>query len=147
MSGETSRESGSQATFRARNDLGELARLHEFLSGFSARHCLSPDLEADCELAVEEIFVNVVRYGYPQGGEHGIDVSVALEHGVVTLTVEDDGVAFNPLTAKPTDLELPLEARGIGGLGIHLVMQVIDDLAYERVGDRNRMVMRKKVAS
>jgi anti-sigma regulatory factor (Ser/Thr protein kinase) len=134
-----------QASLVARNSVSELARLSEFLAAFFAQNALPPDVIGDFELALEEVFVNVVRYGHPQGGEHEIAIGIALEGGEVTLTMEDDGVAFNPLEARLVDLDLPLEERGIGGLGLHLVKGLMDEVAYERANDRNRFMMRKKV--
>lgn len=129
----------------AHNDLSELSRLSEFLAAFFTRNGLPADLVGDFELALEEVFVNTVMHGYPEGGEHEISVSVALEDGNVRLTVEDGGIAFNPLDAPLVDLDLPLEERGVGGLGIHLVKGVMDNLEYTRAEGRNRLVMRKKV--
>src|SRR5258705_13220884 len=94
---------------QARNDLSELSRLSEFLATFFTRTGLPADLAGDFELALEEMFANVVMHGHPDGGEHEISVSIALEDAVVRLTVEDDGVPFNPLEAPLVDLDLPLE--------------------------------------
>jgi anti-sigma regulatory factor (Ser/Thr protein kinase) len=63
----------------------------------------------------------------------------------VTVTVEDDGVPFNPLEATEPDLDRPLEERSIGGLGIHLVKNLMDDVEYRREAGRNYLVMRKRV--
>jgi len=134
-----------QANLTARNDLSELSRLGEFLAAFFTRTGLSADLIGDFELALEEVFANAVMHGHPDGGEHKISVSIALENGVVKLTVEDTGIPFNPLEAPLVDLDLPLEERGIGGLGIHLVKGVMDDLEYIRLPGRNRLIMRKKI--
>jgi len=135
----------AQAHLKARNDLSELSRLSEFLGTFFTRNGLPEDLVGDFELALEEVFVNAVMHGYPDGGEHEISVSVALDDGVVNLTVEDDGLPFNPLEAPLVDLDLPFEQRGIGGLGIHLVKGLMDNLEYTRAEGRNRLVMRKKI--
>src|SRR5579862_4297880 len=130
-----------QAHLTAHNDLSELPRLSEFLAMFGSRTGLPENLVGDFELALEEVFVNAVTHGHPDGGEHEISVSICLEDGVVKMTVEDDGVPFNPLEAPLVDLDLPLEERGIGGLGIHLVKGVMDDLQYTRLEGRNRLVM------
>lgn len=134
-----------QAGLTTRNDLSELSRLSEFLVMFFKRTGVPADLAADFELALEEVFANAVMHGHPDGGEHEISVSIALQDGVVKLTLEDDGIPFNPLEAPLVDLDLPLEKRGVGGLGIHLVKGVMDDLEYSRTDSRNRLVMRKKV--
>ena len=134
-----------QSRLTARNHLSELSRLSEFLAAFGHRAGLSADVVGDVELAVEEVFVNAATHGHPEGGEHPISVSIALEGGVVQVTVEDDGVPFNPLEAPLANLDLPLAERGIGGLGIHLVKGGMDDLEDTRLEGRNRLVMRKKV--
>lgn len=134
-----------QAHYTARNDLSELARLSEFLAAFGDRAGLPEDVRGDLELALEEIFVNAATHGHPEGGEHAIAVRISLDGSVVTLVVEDDGVPFNPLEARLVDLDLPVTERGIGGLGIHLVKGVMDELEYARLEGRNRLVMRKKL--
>lgn len=134
-----------QAHYTARNDVSELARLSEFLAAFGDRASLPEDFRGDLELALEEIFVNAATHGHPEGGEHAISVRISLDGSVVTLVVEDDGVPFNPLEARLVDLDLPVAERGIGGLGIHLVKGVMDELEYARLEGRNRLVMRKKL--
>ena len=135
--------SGHVDHLTVRNDLSELPRLSEFLATFFTRTGLSAELLGDFELALEEVFANVVMHGHPAGGDHKVSISIALEDGVVTLKVEDGGVPFNPLEARLVDLDLPLEERGTGGLGIHLVKGLMDDLEYTRLEGRNRLIMRK----
>ena len=127
------------------NDISELERLYRGVSQFCQEHELSADIEGDLNLALEEIVVNVIRYGHPEGGKHEIQVWLSLEQDCVVATVEDDGLPFNPLEAPEPDLDSPIETRPIGGLGIHLVRNITDGLAYCRSEGRNRLVMRKQV--
>jgi len=127
------------------NDISELERLYRGVSQFCQEHELSADIEGDLNLALEEIVVNVIRYGHPEGGKHEIQVWLSLEQDCVVATVEDDGLPFNPLEAPEPDLDSPIETRPIGGLGIHLVRNITDSLAYCRSEGRNRLVMRKQV--
>ena len=127
------------------NDISEVNRLHSSVSQFCQKHGLSAEIEGDLSLALEEIVVNVIRYGHPEGGKHEIRVLLSLEQDCVVATVEDDGVPFNPLEAPEPDLDSPIETRPIGGLGIHLVRNITDGLAYRRNEGRNRLVMRKQV--
>jgi serine/threonine-protein kinase RsbW len=127
------------------NDISEVARLHRNVSEFCREHGLSTEIEYDLSLALEEILVNVIRYGHPEGGKHEILVWLSLEQDCVIATVEDDGVPFNPLEAPEPDLDSPIETRRIGGLGIHLVRNVTDGLEYYRNEGRNRLVIRKGV--
>jgi anti-sigma regulatory factor (Ser/Thr protein kinase) len=127
------------------NDISEIERLHSSVSQFCKENGLSSEVEGDLSLALEEILVNVIRYGHPEGGEHEILVWLSMEQDCVIVAVEDDGVPFNPLEAPAPDLDSPIEARQIGGLGIHLVRHVTDGLEYSRSQGRNRLVMRKHV--
>lgn len=127
------------------NDISEVNRLHSSVSQFCQKHGLSSEIEGDLSLALEEILVNVIRYSHPEGGKHEILVWLSLEEGYVIAIVEDDGVPFNPLEAPDPDLYSPIEARPIGGLGIHLVRNITDGLEYSRNEGRNRLVMRKQV--
>ena len=127
------------------NNISEIERLHSIVSQFCKEHGLSSEVEGDLSLAIEEILVNVIRYGHPEGGEHDILVWLSMEQDCVIAAVEDDGVPFNPLGAPEPDLDSPIETRRIGGLGIHLVRHVTDGLEYSRDQGRNRLVMRKHV--
>ncbi len=127
------------------NDIAEVDRLHRCVSQFCRDHRLSSEIENDLTLALEEILVNVIRYGHPEGGKHEIQIWLSLEQDCVVATVEDDGMPFNPLEAPEPDLYSPMETRPIGGLGIHLVRNITDGLEYRRNEGRNRLVMRKHV--
>jgi anti-sigma regulatory factor (Ser/Thr protein kinase) len=127
------------------NNISEIERLHSSVSQFCKEHGLSLEVEGDLCLALEEILVNVIRYGHPEGGEHEILIWLSMEQDCVIAAVEDDGVPFNPLDAPEPDLSSPIETRGIGGLGIHLVRNITDGLEYHRYEGRNRLVMRKHV--
>jgi anti-sigma regulatory factor (Ser/Thr protein kinase) len=65
---------------------------------------------------------------------------------VVSLTVENEGVPFNPLDAPAANDTAPIEERPIGRLGIHLLRKLMDEIEYAREGNRNRLVVRKRVS-
>ena len=134
-----------QVSVTLRNEISEIERLSETVSRFWAENRLPPNLEADVSLALEEVVANVILHGYQGGGKHHVRVKVALEGGLVSAAVEDEGVAFNPLEAPEPDLNRPIEERPIGGLGIHLVRSLMDALEYRREGERNILVMKKRV--
>jgi serine/threonine-protein kinase RsbW len=134
-----------EAFLTVRNNPSELERLNDFLSRFWTENSLPGDLAMDTGLALEEVFSNVVQYGYRDSAEHDILVRLAVDDGAVVLTVEDDGVPFNPIEAPPVDTSLPLEQRPVGGLGIHLVRSLMGEVEYARLNGRNRLVMRKQI--
>ena len=94
----------------------------------------------ELDLLIEEIFVNVCRYAYPDGTIGMVTVTywVSLPDGL-KVEVADQGVEFNPLTAEPAKVTLDLEHRPIGGLGILLVKKLAASLTYRRTGGWNRL--------
>ena len=128
-----------------KNQLSEIERLSQVLDEFGRLHDLPiRDLRA-MNLALDEILTNVISYGYDDPHEHQITVRLSLTHGELTAEVEDDGRPFNPLTFPAADTENPVAERPIGGLGIHMVRKLMDQLDYKRQQDRNFLVMRKKI--
>ena len=121
------------------NDLRELARVSQIASEFLGRESLGEETVYATHLALEEILSNVIRHGYAEPGKHEIFVCLRIEDGSVDLQVEDDGRAFDPLSAPEVDLDVPLEERRVGGLGIHLLRKLASEIRYLREGGRNRL--------
>lgn len=127
------------------NRLVELESLHGFFERVGRESGWSDRLRANMTLACEELLTNTISYGYPEEGDHRLQVTVFCSERQVEVVLEDDGVPFDPLTAEEPDLGLSLEERAIGGLGIHFVRTLMDEMAYERTSSGNRLVLLKKV--
>lgn len=134
-----------QASIELRNDLDEVVPLIEFVREFGNLHGLSPSVVFDLTLALEEVFTNVVRHGYVGKEPHTIGIGLGIEVHEVTAEVEDDGQPFNPLLMPEMDISAPLDARRGGGMGIHLVRKLMDEVQYDGAGGRNRLRLRKRV--
>jgi serine phosphatase RsbU (regulator of sigma subunit)/anti-sigma regulatory factor (Ser/Thr protein kinase) len=128
-----------------KNELSELARLHQALTEFGQCHGLAPKVVHDLMLALEEILTNIIAHGYTDDREHEITVHLSAQPGEVRVEVEDDGQPFNPLEAPEPDTAQSLEERAIGGLGIHLVRNLMDGLDYQRREGKNQLLMRKNL--
>jgi anti-sigma regulatory factor (Ser/Thr protein kinase) len=122
----------------------EIERLAEHVESFGNAHHLPADDIHDVNLVLDEIVINIIKHGYDDDREHEIHVRLEIEAGEVTITVEDDGRPFNPLDAPAPNLDLPIEERPIGGLGIHIVRSLVDRIEYERAEGRNRLTLRKR---
>lgn len=98
-----------------------------------------------CRLAVDEIATNIISYGYNSADAVGrLNLQATIEAQVLKITIEDTGIAYNPCQAQLPDkaeLKLPLDQRSVGGLGVYLAFQGVDQFLYERVGDRNRNIL------
>lgn len=128
-----------------RNDLAELQRLNQLVSDFAESHGLPSELVFRLTLVLEEIITNVISYGYEDEMEHEISVRLSWEDPDMKIEVEDDGRPFNPLEAPPPDMVKPLAERPVGGLGIHLVREMMDKLEYRRENDKNLLVLKTRV--
>lgn len=105
---------------------------------------VAPDAALLVTLAIEELVTNCIKYGYDDAEPHVIEIVLSLADGQLTMLVIDDGHAFNPLTAPPPDLTQALEDRPIGGLGLHLLRELADEIRYERSGGTNRLLLTKQ---
>jgi anti-sigma regulatory factor (Ser/Thr protein kinase) len=121
------------------NDVREVRRINNALGDFLAEEGVPGRTIHHVRLVVEELVVNVVRYAYGDQATHKIGVDVRTEPRRVVITVEDDGRPFNPNDVPAPQLRESLEARRVGGLGIHLVKKLSRELTYTRENDRNRV--------
>ena len=126
------------------NRLAEIGKAVDRIEVFGAAHGLSPEVVFKVNLALEEVVANIISHAYDNEDEHQIAIRVALDGDGVSVRVEDDGRAFNPLDAPRPDLGLDLAERPIGGLGVHIVRSVMDALEYRREDGRNILIMRKR---
>jgi serine/threonine-protein kinase RsbW len=96
-------------------------------------------------LAAEEILVNVIHYAYPgKTGSLEIKVEKTVDRAGLRIVVADSGIPFDPVeSAREDPSGLPLEERGIGGLGIQMVKSVMDEMRYRRIDGRNELTMVK----
>ena len=89
------------------------------------------------ELALEEILVNVTSYAYPPDAPGEVEVGCCTNSGQVCLVIRDAGRPFNPLERTTPDTRQDIEQREVGGLGIFLTREMVDQISYERQNNRN----------
>ena len=126
-----------------KNDLIEIERLAGRVRDFGRENRLPEDLVWEIRLVLEEIVTNIISYGYEDRAEHAIAVALVTSEQDITLRIRDDARPFNPLEQPVPDLEIPIEDRGIGGLGIHIVREIMDEIDYKREENVNLLVMTK----
>ena len=82
-------------------------------------------------------------HGFHDQDEHQIAISLSLRNNTLVLEIKDDGIPFNPLESKTPDLEIPIEERKTGGMGIHIAGELVDEIEYFRKQNNNILVMKK----
>ena len=128
-------------TLTLASDLAEIARLAAAVGAFAERHALPPATVAALSLALEEVVANAIRHGYGEGQQGAVRIDVAIAERQIIATVEDEAPPFDPFAMPPADTAAPLEARAIGGLGIHLVRTLMDEARYDRTATGNRVTL------
>jgi anti-sigma regulatory factor (Ser/Thr protein kinase) len=128
-----------------KNEINQLTRLNEYIRQTTEMLNLSPSVQMNLKLAVEEAVVNVILYAYP--GEIDKDIFISLEHNKekVTVVITDYGIAFDPTTGKEPDITLPLEKRPAGGMGTFLIKQLMTRFSYRRTENKNILTLIKQI--
>jgi len=122
------------------NELSELDRLNATLAQFLDAHGIPYRAAYAVNLAIDELVVNVMRYAYVDDDTHVIDIELVIEGEQVILRIVDDGRPFDP--RKGPSLDLHAEDRDAGGLGLILVLDLVDVLNYQRVDEKNCVEVR-----
>lgn len=134
----------ARQSFRIKADLDKLRRVAAAAEELGLQEDWSPALVHQVDLAIEEIGNNVIRHGF-EGGPGEIEITLTSESDAITIEIADDGRAFNPLKDAPIpDVEAALEDRPIGGLGVHLVLTMMDEMHYKRKNGRNHLTLVKR---
>jgi len=136
-----------QLTLQIKNSFASVQSATEAASRWLMKQGAPAEIQYFASLAIEEFATNSIKYGYDDTNEHLIEISLSLSGAELTLTIVDDGRAFNPLEIPEPKLSLPVEERPVGGLGIYLVRKMSDRLEYVREGTKNRLRLQKAFRS
>ena len=119
--------------------LPDIVRMNEWLAEVFAREGVPDDVAGSAKLCLNEIVANAILHGYPEGTKGRIDLSVDRQGDALAITVEDDGIAFDPLSAPEARPMTGLDDARVGGFGIKLFREASRGARYERSGGRNRL--------
>ena len=122
-----------------RNDIQQIPTLAEWIEMIG----LPQELNMPINLALEEAVSNVMLYAYP--GKSGQVLVECDKSGKLVFTITDSGVPFDPTQQEEPDVTQNLDERPIGGLGIFLVRQIMDDIRYERKDNKNILTLTKQI--
>lgn len=131
-----------EASFTGRAELAKLGMVTDFVNRIMEGCGYSDRFQMQIDIAVEEIYTNICSYAYP-GSAGNIAVEVVAESGKLQLTFTDSGFAYDPLEKEAPDITLSAEKRQIGGLGIYMVRQIMDEVSYSRIDGKNVLCMVK----
>ena len=133
------RYEGQHFSLVMRNDIQQIPTLAEWVEMIG----LPQELNMPVNLALEEAVSNVMLYAYPEGS--GRVLVECTKSDKLVFTITDSGVPFDPTQREEPDVTQGFEERSIGGLGIFLVRQIMDDIRYERKDNKNILTLTKLI--
>lgn len=126
-----------------KNQLNQMPKVIEAFEQFGEENDLSFGVIQKFNIALDELLNNIISYGFKDNLEHDINVDVELRNERLIIILKDDGVPFNPFRNDPPDTMLSIDERNLGGLGIHIVKNLVDEYDYKRNTDLNIITLIK----
>jgi len=133
----------NKVSFILKSNLSELDTLSEHLERYGQSIGLSSKCIFEANLALDELFTNIISYGFNDNKEHTIEITITHKNNKLIFSIEDDGLPFNPTQVETPDLECTIEECKIGGLGIHLARNLMDEVCYQRCKEKNILTLKK----
>ena len=128
-------------TLELQNNLTELPKIPALLDELGREWSLPDKVQRDLDLALEELFTNIVYYAFDDECSHMIRTRFHRIPGGISVTVEDEGRHFNIVDSRQSPTDTPADEREIGGLGIRLVKELMDTVEYSRDDGKNRIIL------
>ena len=133
------------AEIKIRNVVEDMSLVVEFVEAFGRTRGIAPSVINDLNICLDELLNNIISYGYDDRRDHSIRVKIAINGDELLTEIEDDGRPFDPRKSAKPNLAGDLQSRRLGGVGIHFVNRLMDDIDYDRSGRYNRLTLRKKL--
>ena len=130
-----------------KNDINELNRIYTELEIISNKHDFSDELFNELCLCMDEVFSNIIKFAWDDDKEHNVEIlfDYKFDAKKFIITLVDDGRPFNPMEAGDPDLSSNLLEREIGGLGIFIVSNIMNNIEYSRKNKKNRLQLTKEI--
>ncbi len=130
---------------KLKNQVGELARVNQFIEELGDELGLDMELRMNLNLVMEEMISNVIFYAYPEGKTAEIGL-IAETHGKeLTFVISDSGKEFDPTLKEDANPDLDPAEREIGGMGIFIVKNIMNEVTYQRLEGKNLLTMKKDI--
>jgi len=121
-----------------------LEQITEFVAQAARRAGLGDRAVFHCQVAVDEACTNIILHAYGGEGRGDIELTCQADPGELTIILEDRGETFDPESIQAPDLSVPMEDLSEGGLGVHLMRQLMDQVDFQASRNRNRLIMVKR---
>ena len=144
-SGTRGESTSRRREMRIANDLPEIDRVNEEFNAFCEENGVSNAIRQKVNLTFDELLNNIISYAFEEEDKHEIEIDFGITGNRLTITIVDQGIPFNPFEQKEPDTKKTLKEREVGGLGIHLVRKLMDEVSYERRINKNIVKLVKRL--
>ena len=127
------------------NEIAEINRITIFIDELGEELSLAPELTFNLNLVLEEAVSNVILYAYPKEEHQEIVLTAKMTDKNLIFVLTDSGKEFDPTQAPDADVTLSAEERQIGGLGIFLIRQIMNEVEYQRIEGKNVLTLGKQI--
>ena len=134
----------NEKVLRVEADTEKLHEVQDFVNAILEAHNCPSATQMLIEVSLEELFVNIAHYAYPEGNGWA-EIHCGVTDGVAAITLIDGGIPYDPLAKPDPDVTLSAEERQIGGLGIYMVKKKMDEMTYDRWDNKNVLTIKKKL--
>lgn len=128
-----------------KNRVDELARVNQFVEEIGEELGLDMELQMNLNLVMEEMVSNVIFYAYPQEKEATIELLAESDGKELTFVLSDRGKEFDPTLKEDADPNVNPMDRDIGGMGIYIVKNIMNEVTYQRLEGKNLLTMKKDI--
>jgi serine/threonine-protein kinase RsbW len=128
-----------------KNRMDELVRVNQFIEEIGEELGLDMELQMNLNLVIEEMVVNVISYAYPKGTEANIELKAESKGKELTFVLSDRGREFDPTMKADPDTDVNPVDRDLGGMGIFIVKNIMNEVTYQRLEGKNLLTMKKDI--
>ncbi len=130
---------------KLKNQMQELERVNLFVEEICEELGLDMELQMNLNLVIEEMVVNVISYAYPEGQEAEIELLAESDGKELTFVLSDRGEEFDPTLQESADMDVNPAERDLGGMGIYIVKNIMNQVSYQRLEGKNLLTMTKNI--
>lgn len=130
---------------RIKNQISELEHVAQFIEEIGEELGLSMELQMNLNLVMEEMVSNVIFYAYPQEADAEIELLAKSDGKELTFVLTDQGREFDPTAKEDADPNVNPAEREIGGMGIFIVKNIMNQVTYQRLDGKNLLTMTKGI--
>ena len=130
---------------KLKNQMQELERVNQFIEEICEELGLDMELQLNLNLVMEEMVVNVISYAYPEGKVADIELVAESDGKELTFVLSDRGKEFDPTLREAADMDVNPAERDLGGMGIYIVKNIMNEVSYQRLEGKNLLTMKKDI--